>query len=467
MVFGTIFLITIPFLFIKESLERVIGDFAGGAIFLYINRVPPVAGIEITIAIIGVQTVQKIPGKAIVIIPINISMVPGIAIKNPGSEISMISKITPIIAIVKPIVNGCIMHIRYFIFKNIDLHLHIFFDESFKYRYAFLCIMMRARKIVGIVLCTILLVPILTTIVQGNEKWNVTLVGNETKVYNLTEIKAMPSYENGGAFIRTTGAVVGPHNYTGVNMTYLMDLAGGINSSQSLKVSASDGYSITFTYDQVMGNITTYNEKGEPIGWSEPITMMLAYAEDGDLLETIYGGPLRITYVGDECDGQYPITDGHFWIKWVTEIGIQSMVEEWNLTLTGAITEVMDRATFESGANCHGISWTDDENRTWSGIPLWLLVGRVDDEIMHGAGAFNDELCEKGYNVTVISSDNYTITFNSTFVCRNDDFIVANKLNGTQLNVSEYGYLRLVGPALEGHHKLKRVTEIRLTNLQE
>jgi hypothetical protein len=149
----------------------------------------------------------------------------------------------------------------------------------------------------------------------------------------------------------------------------------------------------------------------------------------------------------------------------VTEIGIQSAVEEWDLTLTGATTEVMDRATFESGANCHGIIWTDDENRTWGGIPLWLLVGRVDDEIMHGACAFNDELCEEGYTVTMISSDNYTITFNSTFVCRNDDLIVANKLNDTQLNASEYG--RLVGPALEGHHKLKRVTEIRLTNLQE
>ena len=326
---------------------------------------------------------------------------------------------------------------------------------------------MRARKIISVVvLCPILLGSILTTVVQGNEEWNVTLVGNETRVYNLTEIKEMPSYENGGTFIRTTGAIVGSHNYKGVNMTYLMNLVGDINSSQSLKVSASDGYSTTFTHDQVMGNIITYNEKGEPIGWSKPITMMLAYEEDGDLLETIYGGPLRITYVGDEYDGQYPITDGHFWIKWVTEIGIQSEVEEWDLTLTGAITGVMDRATFESGANCHGISWTDDENRTWSGIPLWLLVGRVDDEIMHGAGAFNDKLCEEGYNVTVISSGDYTITFNSTFVCRNDDLIVANKLNGTQLNVSTYGYLRLVGPALEGHHKLKRVTEIRLTDLQ-
>jgi DMSO/TMAO reductase YedYZ molybdopterin-dependent catalytic subunit len=319
--------------------------------------------------------------------------------------------------------------------------------------------MKKIIPMVGIVLCMILLGG---AIVQGSEEWNVTLVGNETKIYNLTEIKEMPSYENGGAFLRSTGAIVGPHNYKGVNMTYLLDLVGGVNSSQSMNVTASDGYSITFSYDQVMGNITTYNETGEAIDWSKPITMMLAYEEDGD---PIHGGPLRIVYVGDECDGQYPITDGHFWVKWVTEIEVQETVEEWDLTLTGVITEVMDRATFESGANCHGISWTDDKDRTWRGIPLWLLVGRVDDEIIHGDGAFNDELCEEGYNVTAISSDNYTVTFNSTFVGRNDDLIVANRLNGTALNASKYGHLRLVGPALEGHHKLKRVVEIRLTDL--
>ena len=96
-----------------------------------------------------------------------------------------------------------------------------------------------------------------------------------------------------------------------------------------------------------------------------------------------------------------------------------------------------------------------------------ILLGSILTAIVHGACAFNDELCEEGYNVTVISSDNYTVTFNSTFVGRNDGFIAANKLNGTQLNASEYGHLRLVGPALEGHHKLKRVTEIRLAGLQE
>jgi hypothetical protein len=42
--------------------------------------------------------------------------------------------------------------------------------------------MVRVRKIIlAVVLCTILLSSILTAIVQGNEEWNVTLVGNETK----------------------------------------------------------------------------------------------------------------------------------------------------------------------------------------------------------------------------------------------------------------------------------------------
>ena len=66
----------------------------------------------------------------------------------------------------------------------------------------------------------------------------------------------------------------------------------------------------------------------------------------------------------------------------------------WVLHLEGAISEEMSDVTFEEGArpNCHGSSWRDDHNRVWEGIPLWLLVGRVDDDRKHKIGAFDDEL---------------------------------------------------------------------------
>ncbi len=301
------------------------------------------------------------------------------------------------------------------------------------------------------------IVKIALDIAPAPSEGNLTLTGNETKVYTLDEIKAMPSYTAGGGFKKSSGAIVGPFTYKGVNITYLTGLVGGLTPSNSVKVTASDGYSMTYTYDQIMGDITTYNATtGEP----EPdghVTMVLAYEEGENPIPNEYGGPLRIAFVGPDS----PITDGHFWIKWVNKIEILGGVEEWNLTLRGAITEVMDRSTFESGVGCHGASWTDDKNRTWKGMPLWYLVGWVDDAVKHD---FNDTLADKGYNVTVIASDGYSKTFNSTFVKRNDNIILANELNGTALP-EKYWPLRLVGPDLKKSEMVRNVVELRIPEL--
>ena len=301
------------------------------------------------------------------------------------------------------------------------------------------------------------IVKIALDIAPAPSEGNLTLRGNETKVYTLDEIKAMLSYTAGGRFKKSSGAIVGPYTYKSVNVTYLAGLVGGLTPSNSVKVTASDGYAMAYTYDQIMGDLTTYNAttgEPEPDG---PVTMVLAYEEGGNPIPSEYGGPLRVAFVGPDS----PITDGHFWIKWVNKIEILGGVEEWNLTLRGAITEVMDRSTFESGAGCHGVSWTDSKGRIWKGMPLWLLAGWVDDANEHD---FNDTLADKGYNVTVIASDGYSKTFNSTFVRRNDNIIVANELNGTALP-EKYWPLRLVGPDLKKSEVLKNVVEIRIPEL--
>jgi DMSO/TMAO reductase YedYZ molybdopterin-dependent catalytic subunit len=301
------------------------------------------------------------------------------------------------------------------------------------------------------------IVKIALDIAPAPSEGNLTLRGNETKVYTLDEIKAMLSYTAGAGFKKSSGAIVGPYTYKSVNVTYLAGLVGGLTPSNSVKVTASDGYAMTYTYNQIMGDLTTYNATtGEP----EPdghVTMVLAYEEGGNPIPNEYGGPLRVAFVGPDS----PITDGHFWIKWVNKIEILGGVEEWNLTLRGAITEVMDRSTFESGAGCHGVSWTDSKGRIWKGMPLWLLAGWVDDADEHD---FNDTLADKGYNVTVIASDGYSKTFNSTFMKRNDNIIVANELNGTALP-EKYLPLRLVGHDLKKSEMLRNVVEIRIPEL--
>jgi len=284
---------------------------------------------------------------------------------------------------------------------------------------------------------------------------DLTLIGNETKTYALDEIRAMPSYTAGGGFKKSTGVVVGPFNYTGVNITYLADLVGGITPSESMKITASDGYSMTYTYEQAMGEIATYE------GTTGHITMVIAYEEDGNPISSDCGGPLRIAFVGSDS----PITDGHFWCKYINKIEILGGVSDWNLTLTGAIRDIPDRSTIESCVGCHRTSWTDSSSQEWGGIPLWLLVGVVDDSMNETAKHyFNDTVAEIGYNVTVAAGDGYCKTFNSTIVARNDYLIIANELNGTALP-EKYSPLKLVGPNLTKSEMVGGVAEIRISEL--
>lgn len=131
------------------------------------------------------------------------------------------------------------------------------------------------------------------------------------------------------------------------------------------------------------------------------------------------------------------------------------------LKLTGAVTEVMSEDTFESGVECHGTDCevTDEMGNihSYSGIPLWLLVGLVDDEIRHGEGAFDDELASEGYTVTVISGDRQSVTFDSKAIARDYGIILANAVDGQPL-----GTLKLVGPKLEREEMIEDVAEIHL-----
>ncbi len=83
-------------------------------------------------------------------------------------------------------------------------------------------------------------------------------------------------------------------------------------------------------------------------------------------------------------------------MKWVSKLRLKDIEQEWVLDLKGKIIEEMDRATFES-RRCrlrHGRDWTDADGGRWTGIPLYLMVGRVDDEVAHEGSAYNRELAQ-------------------------------------------------------------------------
>ena len=162
------------------------------------------------------------------------------------------------------------------------------------------------------------------------------------------------------------------------------------------------------------------------------------------------------------------ITEGHFWIKEVVKVEVIKAVQEYTLNLVGRLNEVMDRATFESGANCpdtlpnHKGVYIDGDDQIWTGIPLWLLVGRIDDNVSHKGLSYNRDMADNyAYRINVIAKDGYSIELNSSFVKMNQNILLANELDSSQLP-EKYWPLRLVGSDLEKDQMIRNVATIEL-----
>ena len=290
--------------------------------------------------------------------------------------------------------------------------------------------------------------------------------GTEQVRYTFAEVKAMPAEEGWGGIMNSSGVISGPFKQKGVNLVSLLDKVGGIAEGDAIRITAKDGYSMTYSYDQIAnGNFTTLEfTTGQEVPHDKLIPIV-SYEEDGMSL-TKQNGPLRIAILN--ADDQ--VTEGHWWIKWVTEIEIVPGEQTWSLRLEGYMDEDVDPASFEScsAPGCHGATWTDDDNRVWEGIPLWVLAGRVDDDNPHSkeAQAFNDAIADAGYDIEVIAADGYSKTFSSADIKRNDDYIISFRRDGDPLPENQWP-LRLVGPNLTKGEMVGQVTTIKLVNMTE
>jgi DMSO/TMAO reductase YedYZ molybdopterin-dependent catalytic subunit len=286
--------------------------------------------------------------------------------------------------------------------------------------------------------------------------------GSEVKTYNMAEIMAMTPTEGWGGIMNSSGVISGPYRQKGVLLTELLDSVGGIGENDALRITAKDGYSMTYSYDQIVnGNFTTLDcSSGEEVSHGT-LTVILSYEEDGVTLDSDKYGPLRVVILSSNTQ----VTEGHWWVKRVEQIEIVELEPTWSLHLEGAMVEDIDMNTFEScsAPGCHGASWTDDEGAVWDGIPLWFLVGRVDDDNSHSkeSQAFNDALAIAGYEVNVIAADEYSKTFTSEEVKRNNDMIVAFRVDGGPLPEERWP-LRLVGPELTKGQMVSQIVTIEV-----
>ena len=151
---------------------------------------------------------------------------------------------------------------------------------------------------------------------------NLTLMGadGQQKILNSNELAALKSYTATGGYINDKGATyVG--NFTGVPILTLLNLVGGITSGENVTVTGSDGYQVTFTYQQVRGQgINTFDPTtGATVQPTQPLTVIVAYYSN-DTSVASGKGPLTVAIVGPQ--GLY--TNGYWWVYLLDKIEVIS-----------------------------------------------------------------------------------------------------------------------------------------------
>jgi len=283
-----------------------------------------------------------------------------------------------------------------------------------------------------------------------------------SKTLTLDDLKALPASEGWAGIKSSTGKITVPERYKGVAVDELCKLVGGLSPNMGVNLVAKDGYAMTVSYDQItQGDFITYDPgTGDEVKIQDPLTVVIAYERGGKPLPEDSEGPLKLVVMTAKNN---QVVDGHWAVKWINQIAIKSLAQEWKLPLGGAITEDMDRGTFQSCAApaCHGKTWTDGKAQVWSGVPLWLLAGRVDDEVKHSDGAYNDKLADQGYPVHIVAVDGYKVVLESARIKRNNNILVAYLVNGNPLDDKDFP-LRLVGSDLQPNEMVGRIIKINL-----
>ena len=162
---------------------------------------------------------------------------------------------------------------------------------------------------------------------QSSVLLNITF-GDYKANYTLEDIEALDSYTGTGGYIKTKllpdSVVISDINeYKGVRILTLIEEVPDPPVDYNISVVSDDGWTVTYTKNETLGNVFVYNETGEIVA-NETAVMILAYKENGSYYSEIDTeneiGPLRIAFVGDNV-----ITSSSLWSKMVVSIEIISL----------------------------------------------------------------------------------------------------------------------------------------------
>jgi len=146
----------------------------------------------------------------------------------------------------------------------------------------------------------------LLTVVYGSDSFN----------YTLEDLMHFEVMTGEGGYRKSSGTIVGPDNYTGVSVIEILNSIDSLPDNYTLEAFDKDGPYRNYSMDQINGHVIVYNESGNETG---NLTMIIAYEENGVLLNDTLGGPLRIIFVDDK--GSITNSAG-LWAKWLVKLEI-------------------------------------------------------------------------------------------------------------------------------------------------
>ena len=151
--------------------------------------------------------------------------------------------------------------------------------------------------------------PVILTVVNGSQ----------TTTFSLAQLQQFAPLFAQTSSINMKNVVTGPDSYVGVELKDLLNAVGGFTASNSVTITASDGFSKTLTYAMVQSGtgINVVDGTGAAVTPSFPVKVILAYSKNGAALDSTVG-PLYLGYI--TAPGQYTVNNT--WVKKATTITI-------------------------------------------------------------------------------------------------------------------------------------------------
>lgn len=279
----------------------------------------------------------------------------------------------------------------------------------------------------------------------------INLVGSTKNVtYTLTQIKLM-SLDGYGSFRNSIGTVSGPNQYTGVNMTYLLEDLEGFGTKFNLKLTASDDYSKDLTFDEIKGYFETFDENGSSLGEKKLIpTIAFESSDDNEV------PPLRFAILDPVGTAESSIiTSSGYWIKDIVNLEVTEYVPSNDTILM--VNNVIGTSEEYNLLDLKDMSVTSGNSQFQNQIYNWMdygnYIGVKISTILEDAGGINSSCI-----VNITSTDGYSTYYtyeniypSGEFATIQGDMILAYSLNGTDFPDYDDGLRVVFLPDDEGY----------------